>query len=126
VNLPEHLDGLDMGVGLTRAMGMKAFYLSMLQRFLDGRSDAPARIREALGAADFKTAELLTHSLRGVSAQIGALRLPADAEALEQALHEKKPLQDIEALLVRMEASLGELVTALRSGLPPAGAQGPQ
>jgi adenylate cyclase len=126
VNLPEHLDGLDMGVGLTRAMGMNAFYLSMLQRFLDGRSDAPARIREALGAADFKTAELLTHSLRGVSAQIGALRLPADAEALEQALHEKKPLQDIEALLVRMEASLGELVTALRSGLPPAGAQGPQ
>ncbi len=126
VNLPEHVDGLDMVVGLTRAMGMKAFYLSMLQRFLDGRSDAPARIREALDAADFKTAELLSHSLRGVSAQIGALRLPADAEALEQALHEKRPPQDIEALLVRMEASLDELVDALRAGLPPAGAQGPQ
>ncbi|SFV00433.1 adenylate/guanylate cyclase [Polaromonas sp. YR568] len=126
VSLPAQVDGLDLAVGLTRAMGMKAFYLSMLQRFLEGRSDAPARIREALGAGDFKAAELLSHSLRGVSAQIGALRLPADAEALEQALHEKKPLPEIEALLVRMEASLGELVAALRSGLPPADAQGSQ
>jgi adenylate cyclase len=126
VALPERVDGLDMAVGLTRAMGMKAFYLSMLQRFLEGRGDTPARIRDALAAGDFKTAELLSHSLRGVSAQIGAVRLPADAEALEQALHEKKPLQNIEALLVQMEASLGELIAALRSGLPPAGSQVPQ
>jgi len=125
VALPKHVDGLDMVVGLTRAMGMKSLYLSMLRRFLD-RGETPARIREALAAGDFKTAELLSHSLRGVSAQIGALRLPADAEALEQALHEEKPLQSIEALLAQMEASLGELMAALRSGLPPADAQGPQ
>jgi adenylate cyclase len=126
VTLPGHVAGLDLAVGLTRAMGMKGLYLSMLQRFLEGREDTPARIREALDAGDFKTAELLSHSLRGVSAQIGALQLPADAEALEQALHEKKPLPGIEALLVRMEASLGELIAALRAGLPPADAQAPQ
>ncbi len=125
VTLPDHVEGLDLVVGLTRAMGMKTLYLSMLQRFLD-RGDTPARIREALAGGDFKTAELLSHSLRGVSAQIGALRLPADAEALEQALHDEKPLQSIEALLAQMEVSLGELVAALRSGLPPADAQGPQ
>lgn len=126
VALPEQLAGLDLALGLTRAMGMKAFYLSMLQRFLEGRGDTPTRIREALAAGDFKTAELLSHSLRGVSAQIGALRLPADAEALEQAIHEKKPLQQIEALLAQMEGSLDELMAALRSGLPHAQAQGPQ
>lgn len=126
VTLPEQLAGLDLAVGLTRAMGMKAFYLSMLQRFLEGRGDTPARIREALAAGDFKTAELLSHSLRGVSAQIGALRLPADAEALEQAIHEKKPLQRIETLLAQMEGSLDELMASLRSGLPHAQAQGPQ
>jgi adenylate cyclase len=125
VTLPEHVDGLDMVVGLTRAMGMKSLYLSMLQRFLD-RGETPARIRDALAAGDFKTAELLSHSLRGVSAQIGALRLPADAEQLEQALHEEKPLQSIEALLAQMEVSLGELTAALRSGLPLTDAQGPQ
>lgn len=126
VTLPGHVDGLDLGVGLTRAMGMKGLYLSMLQRFLEGRGDTPARIREALAAGDFKTAELLSHSLRGVSAQIGAVQLPADAEALEQAIHEKKPLQRIDVLLVQVESSLGELMTALRSGLPRAEAQGPQ
>lgn len=126
VTLPEQVAGLDLAVGLTRAMGMKAFYLSMLQRFLEGRGDTPARIREALAGGDFKAAELLSHSLRGVSAQIGALRLPADAEALEQAIHEKKPLQRIEALLAQMEDSLDELMAALRAGLPHAQAQGPQ
>lgn len=126
VTLPEHVAGLDMEVGLTRAMGMKALYLTMLQRFREGRGDTPARIREALGAGDFKTAELLSHSLRGVAAQIGALRLPADAEALEQAIREEKPLQSIEALLAQMEGSLGELMAGLRSGLPPADAHGPQ
>jgi adenylate cyclase len=79
-----------MAVGLTRAMGMKSLYLSMLQRFLD-RGETPARIRDALAAGDFKTAELLSHSLRGVSAQIGALRLPADAERLSRPFTRKNP-----------------------------------
>jgi adenylate cyclase len=126
VALPDRVEGLDMALGLTRAMNMKGLYLSMLERFLEGRGDTPARIREALDAGDFKAAELLSHSLRGVSAQIGAVRLPGDAEALEQALHDKAPPERIEALLLQMGASLGELIAALRAGLPPAGPRGPQ
>lgn len=124
--VPERIAGLDVALGLNRAMGMKGLYLSMLRRFLEGRGDTPVRIREALGAGDFKTAELLSHSLRGVAAQIGAVQLPMDAEALEQAIHEKEPQGSIDALLVRMEASLGELMAALQSGLPPAGTHGSQ
>jgi class 3 adenylate cyclase/HPt (histidine-containing phosphotransfer) domain-containing protein len=123
--LPDSIAGLDVPLGLSRAMNMKGFYISMLRRFVDGRADTPARIREALAADDLKAAELLSHSLRGVSAQIGATQLPLDAGALEQALHDKGPRAGIDDLLLRMEASLGELMAALRSALPPPPAESP-
>ncbi|MFS2034613.1 adenylate/guanylate cyclase domain-containing protein [Polaromonas sp. CT11-55] len=117
--LPDSIAGINLTVGLSRAMNMKGFYISMLRRFMDGRADTPVRIREALAAGDLKAAELLSHSLRGVSAQIGATQLPQDAEALEQALRDNAPREGIDELLLRMEESLGELMEALRSALPP-------
>jgi adenylate cyclase len=123
--LPDSIAGLDMALGLSRAMNMKGFYISMLRRFMDGRADTPARIREALAAGDLKAAELLSHSLRGVSAQIGATQLPLDAGALEQVLHDEGPRAGIDGLLLRMEASLEELMVALRSALPPPPAESP-
>jgi adenylate cyclase len=118
--LPENIAGLDLALGLRRAMGVKTLYLSMLGRFLEGRRDVPGRIREALRAGDLKGAELLVHSLRGVSAQIGATRIPEDALALEQALHEERPQAALETLLIPLESSLGEVIAGLQAGLPPA------
>ncbi|MES2955320.1 MAG: Hpt domain-containing protein, partial [Pseudomonadota bacterium] len=116
---PTSLAGLDLDLGLRRAMGMKPLYLSMLGRYRDGRRDTPAQVRQALDAGDLKTAELLSHSLRGVSAQIGATRVPADAQALEQAIRDGHPRAGLELLLAELESSLGELVRALDAGLPP-------
>jgi adenylate cyclase len=116
---PAALAGLDLALGLRRAMGMKPLYLSLLGRYRDGRRDTPAQIRRALDAGDVKTAELLSHSLRGVSAQIGATRVPDDAQALEQAIHDDHSRASVDALLGSLESSLGELVAALDAGLPP-------
>lgn len=57
------------------------------------------------------------HSLRGVAGQIGAVRVPLDAGALEQAIHEAQPREVIEGLLMPLEDSLGELMAALDAGL---------
>ncbi len=115
---PVALAGLDLALGLRRAMGMRPLYLSLLGRYRDGRRDTPARIRQALDAGDLKTAELLSHSLRGVSAQIGATQVPADAQALEQAIHEGGSRASLDGLLGPLECSLAELVAALDAGLP--------
>jgi len=123
--LPDSIHGINLTVGLSRAMNMKGFYISMLRRFMDGRADTPARIREAMAAGDLKAAELLSHSLRGVSAQIGATQLPQDAEALEQALRDSAPREGIDELLLRMEDSLSELMDALRAALPPPPVESP-
>lgn len=119
---PTAIEGLDLSLGLRRAMGVKTLYFSMLGRFLEGRKDTPKRIREALDAGDLKAAELLVHSLRGLAGQIGATQVPGHAQALEQALHGEQPRAALDALLERLEASLGELIAALEAGLPAAAA----
>jgi HPt (histidine-containing phosphotransfer) domain-containing protein len=101
-------------------MGVKTLYFSMLGRFLEGRRDTSGRIREALDAGDLKAAELLVHSLRGLSAQIGATRVPEHAQALEQALHGGQPRAMLDGLLKPLEGALGELIAALEAGLPAA------
>jgi HPt (histidine-containing phosphotransfer) domain-containing protein len=116
---PVALAGLDLALGLRRAMGMRPLYLSMLARYRDGRRDTPAQVRRALDAGDMKAAELLSHSLRGVSAQIGATRVPADAQALEQAIHEGHARASLDVLLARLDGSMEELMAALDAGLPP-------
>ncbi len=118
VALPAFMAGIDLELGLSRAMGMKPLFLSMLRRYQDGRKDTPAKIRQALDAGDAKTAELLVHSLRGVSAQIGATQVPVDALALEQAIHDERPRDIMDVLLARLEASLSELISALDDSLP--------
>lgn len=122
VVLPESVAGLDIALGLTRVMSMKPLYMSMLRRYLVGRHDASARIREAFEAGDLKAAELLSHSLRGISMQIGATHVPADAGALEQALADDLPRTVIDSLLGALEISLGELIFALGAVLPPVSA----
>ncbi|WP_372826990.1 adenylate/guanylate cyclase domain-containing protein [Polaromonas sp.] len=116
-DLPALIVGLDLALGLSRAMGMTPLYLAMLGRYRDGRRDTVGQVRQALDAGDPKTAELLSHSLRGVSAQIGATRVPADAGALEQAIGEGQPRDRLEGLLASLEDSLDELVAALDAGL---------
>jgi class 3 adenylate cyclase/HPt (histidine-containing phosphotransfer) domain-containing protein len=119
---PTAIEGLDLTLGLRRAMGVKTLYFSMLRRLLEGRRDTASRIRAALDAGDLKAAELLVHSLRGLSGQVGATQVPDHAQALEQALHEEQPRAALHALLEPLEVSLGELIAALEAGLPAAAA----
>lgn len=115
--MPAAVDGLDLALGLRRAMGMESLYLSLLGRFRDGRRTTAAELRQALEAGDLKTAELLSHSLRGVAAQIGATRVPVDAQLLEAAIQEGLPLINLRPLQDALETSLGQLLSALDTSL---------
>lgn len=107
------IEGLDTALGLTRTMGMKPLYFSMLQRYRDGRRQAATQIRDALLAGDLAGAELMTHSLRGVSAQIGALAVADQATALEQAISAGRPPAQLMDLLARLQPALDSLLLAL-------------
>lgn len=107
------VNGLDLDVGLRRAMGMKTLYLSMLEGFLETRRATSEEIRSALESGDLKKAELLSHSLRGIAAQIGATLVPQDAEKLENAIAAVCSNEILLQCLSDLGISLRELIDGL-------------
>ena len=91
VELPTGIHGLDMTNGLRRVLGKKHLYVSLLHKFVSGQKFATMKIMNSLAAADLNTAERLAHTLKGASANIGALSLQQLAEKLETAIREHYP-----------------------------------
>jgi HPt (histidine-containing phosphotransfer) domain-containing protein len=56
-----------------------------------GQRGCPADIRRALDGGDWAAAERLAHTARGLSGNIGAVRVPAQAQALEDAIGNGSP-----------------------------------
>jgi two-component system sensor histidine kinase/response regulator len=117
--LPE-IPGLDTSLGLKRVMGKKAFYIDMLRKYIDNQGDAPALIRRSLDADDYATAERQAHTAKGVSGNIGATELQGMAAALEKAIREKSPREEIGALLETFGVEHGQLIAGLTEAFPAA------
>ena len=108
------IEGLDVQAGLRRMMGKKSLYAAMLQRYVDGQRDCDAQIREALQSGDLDTAKRLAHTHKGVAGNIGAVTLQVQAAALEQALGQARPHEE---LLAAFGDTLGILIRALEAAL---------
>ncbi len=117
--LPEGIAGLDVHNGLTRMMGKKALYVTMLQKYVAGQGSCVQSIRNALCAGDRATAQRLAHTLKGVSGTIGATQIPALADAVEHAIREGKAQVEIDGLLDQLDAPLAAMMGELQTWLQP-------
>jgi two-component system sensor histidine kinase/response regulator len=116
-DLPE-IPGLDTNLGLKRVMGKKAFYMDMLKKYIDNQGQAPVQIRQSLDADDYATAERQAHTANGVSGNIGATHLQGIAAALEKAIKEKSPLEEIGTILEKFSTEHGKLIAGLLEAFP--------
>ena len=112
------IPGLDVAIGLRQSLGRRPLYLSLLERFVIGQRDFPERTESALSREDWATAERLAHTLKGVSAQVGARDLRDQAERLVLAIRRREPLTVLRAGLAEASATLGALLGAISSHLP--------
>lgn len=117
-DIPGRIVGIDLTLGLKRALGKKALYLSLLRKFVDGQASAPANVRSALDAGKEHDAERLAHTLKGTAANIGAQRIQAVAARLEAAVRNREMRETIDALIGEAERALTPTVAALREALP--------
>ncbi len=117
------IEGLDLTLGLAQAGARPALYRSLLQQFVADQSEAIVRIEGAIQARRWEEAIRATHTLKGVSAQIGALALREQAARLEQALQAHAPGapnetgERLPALLAAVAEPLARLVQAISDGL---------
>jgi PAS domain S-box-containing protein len=66
------LDGIDIGVGLTRIGGNAKSYRKLLKKFRSNQTGVPEQIAQAIESSDRELAERLAHTLKGVAGNIGA------------------------------------------------------
>jgi two-component system sensor histidine kinase/response regulator len=126
-DLPENIPGLDVRVGLGHMMGKKTLYLAMLQKYVKGQKACVHNLHEALRGQDQVTAQRIAHTLKGVSATIGATAIADYAGAVEQAIREELTPAQVDLAISALQAPLAALMGELEAWLPPLQAlQAPQ
>jgi HPt (histidine-containing phosphotransfer) domain-containing protein len=111
------LPGIDVADGLRRVAGNAALYRRLLQRFVADQATTAADIEQALAAHNQPLAERLTHTVKGVAGNIGAMALHQAAKQLETVIK----ANDDEArprLLAAFTAELQQVVAALAVIMP--------
>ncbi|MFC5300855.1 ATP-binding protein [Azospira restricta] len=76
---------LDTAAAIRNLGGDRALYRQIVPTFLDDLAEQLAGLDAALAAGDFGGARRAAHSVKGMSASVGAERLRRDAQALENA-----------------------------------------
>jgi two-component system sensor histidine kinase/response regulator len=117
VPLPSAMAGLDMVAGLRRVLGKEQTYLSLLRRFAASQKNALADILKALMDGDHPVAERLAHTLKGTSANIGAVLVQEQADGLEAAIKNRRPRAELEAQLAQLRVPLETLIGHLEREL---------
>jgi CheY-like chemotaxis protein len=120
-----NIEGLDTVLGLTRATGIRALYLSLLRKFVAGQAEAPRQLSEALAAGDKATAQRLTHTAKGLAGTIGATALQEQAEALEAAIQSDVPVDEMTPLVATWGEAMQGMISALQAALPQVEAPAP-
>ncbi len=127
-----HAFGLDTATGLRHTGGNAKLYVQLLRRFEVDFSSFCPRMQAMLDAGDRVSAQRTAHTLKGLCATLGAMRVHDRATELETALATNSPTDETRCLAsinlelntlfaaLREQAHDGERKRDLRPGLPPA------
>jgi len=103
IAIPNELPGIDLSTGLRYTGGNKQFYLSLLSGFAKRHANTEQQLRQNLAKEEHDKAVRLVHTLKGLSATIGANQLHELAVQLEAQLRDKQPTLALEKMLTELE-----------------------
>lgn len=113
VYLQKPLEGFDLPAAIKRLMNSRLLWLKLARGFVREYGDTVTRVRQLLAEGDKEAARRRVHSLKGIAASVGALRLQQLAHEVERQLEEGQGealdelegrlLQDLELLALLME-----------------------
>lgn len=110
------IQGVDTRLGLSRTMGDRQLYCKLLKLFALDQRLAISKIREALRESDYKTAEMIAHTLKGVAGLIGA-DVQLLAARIESQVEGLIAFEQIESLLDSAERQLHSTIFAIEACL---------
>lgn len=80
------LHGIDSNIGLKHTDGNRALYQKILKKFAENHAISMSNIEEAYNNGDFQHLKYLVHSLRSLTASLGAQHLTEHLQSIERAL----------------------------------------
>lgn len=107
--------GLDRTGGLRRTAGNEELYHRLLVSLAHTQADAAEQVAAALEEGDAAAARRITHTVKGVAANLGATALAEAASRLENTVQAGRPGADDLALFRRTLAETVKLILALPS-----------
>jgi signal transduction histidine kinase/DNA-binding response OmpR family regulator len=108
------ISGLDVDQALERLLNNEIFYLKLLTRFIEERSNIVDVIDAAITANNLTAASSHAHSFKSLAGTIGAVELQDLALQIELELQQEK---DVQYLLQNLRTSLDKLLVELRASL---------
>ncbi|WP_295008463.1 PAS domain S-box protein [uncultured Dechloromonas sp.] len=117
--------GLDSNLGLLAVRGRVDSYIRLLGKFTETHGHDFARIRQQLADGNLDEARRLAHSLKGVSATLGAVQVNHAALTLELAIREGRDPLELLPLVERAETAYQLLQEQLSTLHDNAGTAGP-
>ena len=117
---PTSLPGFDLDDGLKRLLGNDKLYKKLLLNFAGSYSSVIHDIRRALDSADYENAHQLVHSLKGVAANLAAVRVleaTIELEKLVKYAHTDAPPEpeSIDSKLAVLESALDQALDAVET-----------
>ena len=110
--------GLDAGIGIKSMRGNVQGFIGLLRQYAQTHGNDMTLLRETYAEGNFTDARRLAHTLKGVSATLGATSVQTLAAELETAIQENRTIQEIERLTMRLDREYMRLATALLAALP--------
>jgi two-component system, sensor histidine kinase and response regulator len=108
------IEGMDTETALNRVGNNSKLYRNLLIQFIEDYSDAPSRIRELVSTGKIDDAIREAHSLKGVSANLGAGELQAQMAEIEQKI---KTDEDLKPSLESIEKVISGLVSSIKESV---------
>ena len=105
--------GVDIDAALDRLGGKRQLYQHLLHNFASDLRTLPQRLRELLAQRNDGEAARAMHSLKGVAATLGAMRLAAAAAHGEQQLSSNRPIDEAQQTIARACEAIGATQPAL-------------
>ncbi|MBF0258895.1 MAG: response regulator [Desulfamplus sp.] len=93
-DIPDNLPGIDVKRGLALLSGNRPLYRKLLAEFYNQNRELMAELKNHIESRDYKSAHILTHTLKGVAGSIGATSLQQAASELDDILNRESRLKN--------------------------------
>jgi CheY-like chemotaxis protein len=110
------ITGINLADGLKRVAGNRRLYSELLLQFVTKQGEAATQIAGALDNRDFKLAEQIAHTVKGVAGNLGITHVYEVATKLEKGIregHDSVPAL-VDQLAITLRSQVGAINQAVR------------